>query len=168
MRLLSTASMPLHTLPCLLGVAAAELHGALRGGLAAGSLSLMVPSVLLSLSHASKELAVLLAKLELATPPSRALAAARATRPLRQPALLSWLSATTDAVASLYDLRGEWAATGTSCPISIAQHCCAHRRDAGLQRHTLQQRFGGWLDPLPAILCAGCCPQGPQWCRTFS
>ena len=85
MRLLSTASMPLHTLPRLLHVGAEELRGAMQGRPPATSLAHMVPSMVFSLGRASKELAVLLSKLALATPPSRALAAALASRPLRQP-----------------------------------------------------------------------------------
>ena len=129
MRLLSTASMPLHTLPRLLHVGAEELRGAMQGRPPATSLAHMVPSMVFRLGRASKELAVLLSKLALATPPSRALAAALASRPLRQPALLSWLSTTIAVASSLSALCGEWAAIGRPSPTLIAQNCCAPWQD---------------------------------------
>ena len=119
MRLLSTASLPLQTLPRLLRAAAEEAQlrrqGAesLRGWQGStwssysGGLEQVVHHLMFSLSMASRALALLLRSLAAATPPSRALAAACAGRALSQQALLSWLSTTTAGASYFLALLGQ-------------------------------------------------------------
>jgi hypothetical protein len=126
MRLLSTASIPLQTLPRLLHASAEEAQGLRRST----SLGLVAQEVLYIMSHTCKELTVLLDTLALAKPPFHALAAARAGAVLSQQALLSWLSTTIPAVTYFCTLYGEQAAkcccvcyTSTVCP----RPCCKVR-----------------------------------------
>jgi hypothetical protein len=105
MRLLSTASMPLATLPRLLHAAAEEAQGVRRST----GLEQLAGTIMLSLGFTAHGLAELLESLSAAEPPSRALAAALAGRALSQQALLSWLSTSTASVAYFYALRGEQA-----------------------------------------------------------
>ena len=120
MRLLSTASLPLQTLPRLLRAAAEEAQlrrqgaASLRGWQGStwssysGGLEQVVHHLMFSLSMASRALALLLRSLARAKPPSRALAAACAGRALSQQALLYWLSTTTAGASYFLALLGQY------------------------------------------------------------
>ena len=125
-RLLSTASMPLETLPRLLHAAAEEEQG-LRRSIGLGEAG---PHLVHVIALASKELARLLVRLAAASPPSRALAAALASKAVSQQALLFWLSNTTAGVSFFCALHGTRLAIGRGqalvcCPLARSRRSVA-------------------------------------------
>ena len=146
LRLLSTASLALETLPRLLHAAAEEAQG--PRWLARSLLVELAPSLQHGLSSSSKLLGSLLEFLGAADPPSRALAAARAGRALSQQALRYWLSTTTAGVAYFCATSGEQQdQPATGC---AAQACtvCWWASCMGSARAPCNNCQFGWRPPV--------------------